>query len=126
MNDDIKELLISRETEIYTAYQRSDIEAIAALLADDFQEIGGTGIFYSRPDVLEAMKDIRVVEFQLERFQVLPLGERYAIVIYVSALRRVIHGQERLDRALRSSTWIRRKNEWLLVFHQATPLPSAT
>lgn len=126
MNDEIKELLIGRETEIYTAYQRSDLDAIAAVLADDFREIGGSGIFYSRSDVLEAMKDIRVIEFQLERFHFLPLGERHAIVIYVSAIRRVIHGQERLDRALRSSTWVRRKNEWLLVFHQATPLPSAT
>jgi hypothetical protein len=126
MNDEAKELLIRRETEIYSTYQRGDLDAIASVLADDFREIGSSGMFYSKADVLEAMKGVQVLEFQLDRFHVLPLSERQAIVMYVCSVRRVMDGQERSDRTLRSSTWVRRKNEWRLVFHQATPLEPAT
>jgi hypothetical protein len=125
MNDEAKELLIRRETEIYSTYQRGDLDAIASVLADDFREIGSSGMFYSKADVLEAMKGVQVLEFQLDRFHVLPLSERQAIVMYVCSVRRVMDGQERSDRALRSSTWVRRKNEWRLVFHQATPLQTS-
>lgn len=122
MNDEIRELLIRSETEIYNAYQRGDLDAIASVLADDFREIGSSGMFYSKADVLEAMKSVQLLEFQLDRFHTIALGERQAIVMYVCSVRRVVEGQERSDRALRSSTWVRRKNDWRLVFHQATPL----
>ncbi len=125
MTDETKELLIRSETEIFRAYQRGDLDTIASVLAEDFREIGSSGIFYSKADVLEAMKGIQVLDFQLDRFHVLPLGERQAVLIYLCAVRRIIQGQERLDRALRSSTWVRRKNEWRLVFHQATPLQTS-
>ena len=42
MNDEIRELLIRSETEIYNAYQRGDLDAIASVLADDFREIGSS------------------------------------------------------------------------------------
>jgi hypothetical protein len=111
---------------VYTAYKQHDIAAIDALLADDFHEIGSSGRFYSKPEVLAAMKDIQVLDYAFERFSVLPLDENNALVAYVLTMKRIENGQERMNHAFRSSLWRKQNGEWRIAFHQATPLAAST
>ena len=126
MTKEVEEHLISREMALYAAYKRHEMSAIDALLADDFHEIGSSGRFYSKPEVLAAMKGIRVIDYSFERFGVLPVDGNHAIVTYILAINRIENGQPRLNRAFRSSLWRKQDGEWRIVFHQATPLESAT
>lgn len=126
MTREVEEHLISREMAIYAAYKQHDMAAIDALLAEDFHEIGSSGRFYSKPEVLSAMTDIQVIDYTCERFSVLPLDENNAIVTYILAINRIENGQACFNRAFRSSLWRKQTGEWRIAFHQATPLSSST
>lgn len=123
MTYEVEELLIEKEKAHYAAYKQHEMSAIEALVADDFHEIGSTGRFYSKPEVLAAMADIQVLDYACEGFRVLPLDESNAIVTYVLTMKRIENGKEYANRAYRSSLWRRKNGEWRIAFHQATPLP---
>jgi hypothetical protein len=123
MTKEVEDHLISREMAVYTAYKQHEMTAIDALLAGDFHEIGSSGRFYSKPEVLAAMKDIQVLDYDFERFSVVPLDENNAIVVYVLTMKRIENEKERMNRAFRSSVWTKQNSEWRIAFHQATPLP---
>ncbi len=92
INHETEQLLIGKETAIYAAYKQHAMSALEAALADDFHEIGGNGEFYSKPEVLQAMKEIRVLDYVLEEFRVLPLDERNAVVAYIVNMKRIENG----------------------------------
>jgi hypothetical protein len=126
IDKEVEELLIEKEKAIYAAYKRHAMPTIDSLLADDFHEIGSSGRFYSKSEVLEAMKDIQVIDYAFKQFRVLPLDESNAIVVYALTMNRIENGKERMNRAFRSSVWRRHKGDWRIAFHQATPLTPAT
>jgi hypothetical protein len=126
ISEEVKQRLIAQEKAIYSAYEVHDMAAIEAVLADNFREIGSSGRFYSKPDVLEAMKDIEVIDYVLHSVRVVGLDENNAVVTYVLAMNRIENGKESLNRAFRSSVWTKQSGEWRIVFHQATPLPSSS
>jgi len=53
----------------------------------------------------------------LKAFQVIEVQPQVALVTYVSEVQ-----QETLERANRSSLWVRGAGVWRLVFHQGTPV----
>ncbi len=118
----IAEQLIAKEIEILADQKRRDFSTVEALLADDFHEIGGSGRLYSKPEVMQALPEIQVMDYPCEDFQVLFVGAECAIVVFKATVRRVHRGQAQSTRAYRSSTWVKRDGAWRLVFHQATPL----
>jgi hypothetical protein len=122
MSNETQELLIAREKAMVEAQQRGDVDAVGAALAEDFYEIGSSGRLFSKTEILEAIRQIKIVECSLERLRVLPLDEQHAILTYVARTTRRYQGQESTTRTYRSSMWRKAEGEWHLIFHQGTPL----
>jgi hypothetical protein len=118
-----EEQLIAKEMEIVAAGCRGDLKTIEPLLADAFLEIGSSGELYSKAEVLHAISDIPILDCIFGEFNALPVGDDCLILTYSTRMKRSHKGQEFTQHAYRSSTWVRRDGRWLLMFHQATPLP---
>lgn len=97
---------------------RADAAQLAALLDDDFSEIGSSGNCFGRA---QALADIPVqraqVEIHSDHYQVTVLAPTVAQVRYRSWY--VIDGVHQPE-VLRSSLWRLRDGAWRMVFHQGT------
>jgi len=107
------------ERALHAPQVRADREQLAALLDEDFSEIGSSGRCYGRDAALQ--------EIPLERAQVLIESEQYAVWLLAEDLAQVryrsryhVDGQAQ-GWVLRSSLWRRHAQEWRVVFHQGTP-----
>ena len=120
---DLEQQLINLETALIAAQQRRDFSTVGALLADEFHEIGSIGRFYTKGEVLEAIRHVQILDYHVDHFRVLPVHPDCVIVTYIATLWRTHHGQESASRSHRSSTWIHQEGAWRAIFHQATTLP---
>ena len=107
------------ERALHAPQVRADSERLAALLDEDFSEIGSSGQCYGRAAAL--------AEIPLARAQVLIESDRYAVRLLADGLAQVryrsrYHVDGQAQRwVLRSSLWRRHGDGWRMVFHQGTP-----
>ncbi|WP_414496777.1 DUF4440 domain-containing protein [Stenotrophomonas maltophilia] len=107
------------ERALHAPAVRADRERLAALLDEDFSEIGSSGCCYDREAAL--------AELPLERAQVQIESEQYAVSLLTQDLAQVRYrSRYHLDGqpqgwVLRSSLWRRHAQGWRVVFHQGTP-----
>ena len=107
------------ERALHSPQVRADHQRLAALLDEDFSEIGSSGQCYCREVALE--------EIPLERAQVLIESDQYAVWMLAEGLAQVryrsryhVDGQPQCW-VLRSSLWRLHATGWRVVFHQGTP-----
>lgn len=107
------------ERALHAPQVRGDRESLAALLDEDFSEIGSSGQCYGRDAALQ--------ELPLERAQVRIESEQYAVSLLTQDLAQVryrsryyLDGQPQ-GWVLRSSLWRRHTQGGRVVFHQGTP-----
>jgi len=124
VSQDLRAHRIHLEQELVAAQKRRDFAAVEALLADDFHEIGSSGRFFSKADTLRAVSEVQIVECTFDHFQFLPVDDKCVIVMYLATARRTQDGREHLNRAWRSSIWVKRGDAWQVLFHQATVVPA--
>ncbi|WP_439447884.1 DUF4440 domain-containing protein [Stenotrophomonas sp. ATs4] len=107
------------ERALHTPQVRGDREYLAALLDEDFSEIGSSGQCYGREAALQEIPQERTqVLIESDQYVVRLLGEGLAQVRYRS--RYHVDGQAQRW-VLRSSLWRRHGQGWRVVFHQGTP-----
>ncbi len=119
MDDALAAHLQALERALHDPVVRGDVAQLAALLDDDFSEIGSSGVCFYRAAAL--------AEIPRERAQVEIVSTDYDCVLLVPTLAQVryrswyvIEG-ERQREVLRSSLWRRHGEAWRVVFHQGTP-----
>lgn len=110
MDADAKSV-VEREQLLLQAPVRRDGERLLALLHPDFFEYGSSGRVWDRSSVAATTAD-SVGPIEARDVQARRLGPDAFLVTYTS------HDAGRV--ALRSSTWLRHEEEWLLLFHQGT------
>lgn len=107
------------ERALHAPTVRADRGRLAALLDEDFSEIGSSGQCYGREAALE--------EIPLERAQVRIESDQYAVWMLAEGLAQVRYrSRYHLDGqaqgwVLRSSLWRLHAGGWRMVFHQGTP-----
>ena len=119
-DDDLPAILRAAEIALLDAQRAGDADAIAALLADDFEEIGSGGEHYDRAGVLRALAG--AAPLQAAAIQDFSL-RRLAPDLALTRFRTVLQRGERSSRSMRSSLWRREPAGWRIVFHQGTPCP---
>lgn len=119
MDDALAAHLQALERALHGPAVRADVAQLAALLDDDFREIGSSGACFDRAAAL--------AEIPCERAQVEIVSSDYRVVLLAPTLAQVryrswnvIEG-ERQREVLRSSLWRLREGAWRVVFHQGTP-----
>lgn len=107
---------MEREVLLLQPIVRQDPARVLALLHEDFAENGASGRIWDRSSITgttaEAVEPTQASDIEAYR-----LGPNAFLVTYRS------NNAGRL--ALRSSTWLREGGEWLLRFHQGTPIAIA-
>jgi hypothetical protein len=123
ISEELEDQFIAKEIDIVAAQKRRDFHAVEAVLADGFHEIGSSGRLFSKPEILDAIQEIQIIDYSFEQFKLLAIDNGYVIVTYIATVKRSYKGQEHWNRAYRSSIWMEREGSWRVIFHQATPLP---
>lgn len=106
------------ERALHTPQVRGDRVRLAALLDEDFSEIGSSGQCYGRA--------VALAEIPLERTQVLIESEQFVMRLLADGLAQVryrsrYHVDGQAQRwVLRSSLWRRHGQRWRMLFHQGT------
>ena len=106
-----------RPPHVYLPYAcvpevRKSAAQIAALLADEFVEIGSSGRIYDKDQIIGQLQQEAGEESlrTVSDFTARELADGLILVTY-----RIIE-----PRAVRSSIWKRTNSEWRMVFHQGT------
>ena len=119
---DTAEMLRGCEEKFFQVSVRKNAEAVSAMLADGFQEFGGSGRVYSKDQVIAALQSEHSLQITMEKFQARLLTDEVALVTYRA---RKKDQEESTTESLRSSIWIFQSGEWRMIFHQGTRAPTA-
>jgi hypothetical protein len=118
---DTAEMLRGCEEKFFQVSVRKNAEAVSAMLADGFQEFGGSGRVYSKDQVIAALQSEHSLQITMEKFQARLLTDEVALITYRSRRRDQVGST---TESLRSSIWIFQSGEWRMVFHQGTKTPA--
>lgn len=112
---DLETSLFALETELLEPSVRNQPARVDALLADDFFEFGSSGRVWTKPVIIERLRDEAPIARRVSDFEAKLLAPDVALVTY--RVERVEDG----SMTLRSSVWVREGANWRMRFHQGTP-----
>ncbi len=110
------------EIELHQFETRSNHIRIDQLIHDSFIEVGYSGKFYSKDEILSSLlsEDRPIYSVWTQDYQFVELSKDIVQVMYKEARMDV---QGKLSRhAARTSIWQKESGNWQIRFHQATPV----
>jgi hypothetical protein len=118
--DDDIQLVIEGELELHRPEVRRSPAAAAALMHPDYTEVGASGRWWNRTDILAAMagEPPDSPPITASMVQATRLAGDTILVTYIS--------QVGPRRAYRSSVWLRGDEGWQVWYHQGTLAASGT
>ncbi|PTR22579.1 MULTISPECIES: DUF4440 domain-containing protein [unclassified Pseudomonas] len=119
---DLSQTLLQLERRLLSHTTRRNAEEISRLLADDFIEFSASGGIWSKAEVVEQLPHESFIQRSISHFAIKPLSEETALVTYHCYVDS--HGHPGAVHSLRSSIWRNRGEQWQMVFHQGTLIPS--
>ncbi|MFN7930485.1 MAG: DUF4440 domain-containing protein [Blastocatellia bacterium] len=124
MNDEVTDVLRTLEERLLQAEVRQSATELAALLADDFLEVGSSGRLYNKQQVLAAVPHEAPSSISLHDFRSKVFSPQMVLVMYRAT--RVDSTMATTVQSQRSSLWQWLEGRWQLVFHQGTPIPETS
>jgi len=113
---------IAREKQVWDAVKKRDYDTFESFLAEDLIEVFEWGV-NDRAASLEGVRNVDLSKASLSDFKTVKLNNGATLVVYT------VRGPSppfSKDGERDSSIWANRNGKWLAVFHQATPIVSAT
>ncbi|EAR09890.1 DUF4440 domain-containing protein [Reinekea blandensis] len=114
----VKNQLIELETSLLTFEVRHSKERLCELIAPDFQEIGASGAYFGRDEILERLPTEQDWHATVQDFEFRELTPGLCQLIF-----RAFITHDKDDDgvySLRSSLWQKNAIGWQVVFHQGT------
>lgn len=110
------EQVIGLEVALLTRQVRSSAARLEELLDSDFREIGASGRFWTRPEIISTMTHLDTNDEPIEatEFEGMMVGPDLILLTYVS--------DPRGRAARRTSLWRRSRGVWRVLHHQGTLL----
>ena len=115
--DAIFEMIMNFELELVSCEGRRSTARLAALLHDEFEEVGKSGRVYGKVDTLALLPEERYQVIELRAFRFRRLADDTVLVKYLSESQGVV--------ARRSSVWVWSEAGWQLLYHQGTAVVRA-
>jgi hypothetical protein len=109
----------AKERQAWDAVKSKNVDALGALLADDFTNVNDTGV-YDKAGTVKGMQGEGTTDITLSNFKLLKVDEDAAAVTYDVAWTGAHEGKPRTVNLRASSAWAKRGGAWLAVYHQAT------
>jgi len=121
MQTDLFDKLRQLEELLHTDEVRSDRQRLDSLLHPEFQEIGRSGRRYNRQELLSDLANTgNPHRIQSESYELSMVSDGVALLTYIT--RQVDDQGHGYRTTLRCSLWVRKDENWLLRFHQGTPV----
>jgi hypothetical protein len=120
IEESIKRELQSLEEQLLQPETRQASNNVAALLADDFIEIGSSGRIFNKKEVIKGLQNEGEVRWILSAFKARCLASGIVLVTYRAA--RQDDPAKSPIHSLRSSIWKSTEGRWQMVFHQGTSI----
>ena len=102
--------VVALEMRLLDPATRRDPSAVASLLHPDFREIGASGRWWTRSEIVAALAADPGEHLVAEDVVARAAGDRAVLVTYA------------VPGSLRSSLWVRCADGWRVLFHQGTPI----
>lgn len=121
-HDQIAATLDLLERRLLAPETRRDPVALTSLLAEGFVEFGSSGRIFTREEIIAELGSESAAgpKLSLRDFAITPLAPDVVLATYRSQRSGLPNtGAD----SLRSSVWLRRGDEWKIVFHQGTRIP---
>ena len=114
------EIVKQLEVELHQPMVRSDAERVSTLLHESFMEIGRSGRFYNRNEILEELsKEESGSPVWSQDFVAKEISGGLILLTYKSA--HINSEGELSSHTFRSSLWQQTPHGWQVRFHQGTP-----
>ncbi|MDX2416952.1 MAG: DUF4440 domain-containing protein [Xanthomonadales bacterium] len=115
------ELVKQLEVELHKPMVRSDAERVSALLHESFTEIGRSGWYYNRNEIMkELSKEEAGSPVWAQDFVTSEISGGLILLTYKSA--HINTEGELSGHTFRSSLWQQTPQGWQVRFHQGTPI----
>lgn len=104
------------EESLWDVKTRFDFSYMNSILTDDFFEFGRSGRVYKREDLLDTEIEAFCAKLPLINFSIHFINLNVVLITYVTEV-----GDKKVEKANRSSIWVKKEGKWQLRFHQGTP-----
>ncbi len=115
---DLKEKLIGLELKLHSKEIRASRESLDLLIADDFREIGSSGLYFGKVEVLDDLPSEDGNRIEAENFEFRRLSESIVHLTYKSKF--FLKDGTLLRTSFRTSIWRLNGARWQMIFHQGT------
>ena len=114
--ESIERIVMDLEAELLQPATRANAERLAALLAEDFLEVGAAGQSFGKAEVLARLPHEAGVSFTASSMQARSLAPTVVLVTYLA--QRAHEGSATCSK--RSSLWVNKSEGWQMCYHQGT------
>ena len=121
MSSQIRDQLFNHERELANAEKQHDKSVFEKLLAPDLVYIAFNGWVFNQQQLLSKMQYVDVAHYQMANMKVRRIGDLAAVVTYDLDVNAELGGHGTPSKQYVSSVWVKEKDGWKLLLHQATP-----
>ena len=118
--DSIQQRIVSKEREELDALKSGDLDAFAALLAEEAVFLNSRGPS-PKADVVKHIADFKLLDYSIDDVRFVPVGPRTGLIVYKLTQKGASHGREFSGQANISALWTERDGKWVCLFSQETP-----
>lgn len=110
----------AREKATWESIKKKDLDGFASMLATDYVEIGGDGI-YDKEGIVAYLKDLNLADATFSDWKVVPIDKDALIVTYNVTLKGTYKNETVPPGPYRSGTaWVNRDGKWVATYYQET------
>lgn len=121
MSNQIRDELFNHERDLANAEKQHDKSVFEKLLARDLVYIAFNGWVFNQQELLSKMQYVDVGHYHMANMKVRTIGALAAIVTYDLDVNAELGGHGTPSKQYVSSVWVKEKDGWKLLLHQATP-----
>ncbi|HEV7395100.1 MAG TPA: nuclear transport factor 2 family protein [Pyrinomonadaceae bacterium] len=119
---------IAREKATWEALKKKDTDAFASLLATEYLEIGGDGVF-NKEGIVAYMKDLNLTDYSMSDVKMRQIDKDALLLTYDVIIKGTYKNEAFPTGPYHSGTaWVNRDGKWLAIYYQeslAVPAPPA-
>jgi len=108
--------ILELEMKLLDKNVRASSEDLEKLLSKEFVEIGASGRIYHYEDVLN-LHESEEIDYEINNFRIQNIAEDSILALYTIEITDELNIKHKSNR---SSIWIKRSNQWRIIFHQGT------
>jgi ketosteroid isomerase-like protein len=112
---------VSKERQELDALKAGDRKTFADLISDDAVFVDPRGPA-TKDEVVKSTAELKLHEYSMDDIRFLPISATAGLICYKLTEKATSHGRDMAGQVYVSATWIKRKDQWVCIFSQETPV----